>query len=41
MIDCLIPKWVWLIFDWIDGDELTITLNWLINKGIIICNEVI
>ena len=41
MLDCLIPIWVWNIFSWIDGNELTITLNWLITKGIIVCNEVI
>lgn len=41
MLDCFVPNWVWLIFDWIDGRELTITLGWLLDKGIISCNEVI
>ena len=41
MLDCYIPVWIWSIFDYIDGDELAITLNWLIDKSIIVCNNVI
>ena len=41
MIDCLVPVWVWNIFDWIDGKELVTALNWMINNNIIFCNEVI
>ena len=41
MLDCFMPEWIYLLFDMIDGKELVTALNWLYEKGIIHCNEII
>jgi hypothetical protein len=43
---CDAPSWVVYLFDWlrdktITGDTFTNAINWLIEKKIIICGEII
>jgi len=43
---CEAPKWVVHLFEWLEdklitGDMFNNAINWLIDKGIIICNELI
>lgn len=38
MIDCIIPDWLFQVWEIIDID---VVISWLVNKNIIVCNEVI
>lgn len=41
MIECIAPNWVGTIINLVTLDELVIIVSWLINKGIIICSDII
>ena len=39
MLDCLAPNWLFDVWYWII--DIDVVINWMIEKGIIVCNEVI